>query len=132
MREPPLLRDLLADDGSLWLHCDHRHAHHLRCLLEEVFGVKNYLNTITWRSQTPRGEGQRLYFANSAHAIHVFAKDRSAPTCWMLAEKDVDPERGTGRKGVYARRVVLSVPPTPAPSCSRACSGSTPKAGSCT
>jgi hypothetical protein len=27
----PLLRDLLADDGSLWLHCDHRRAHHLRC-----------------------------------------------------------------------------------------------------
>ena len=36
----PLLRELLADDGSLWLHCDHRHAHHLRCLLEEVFGAK--------------------------------------------------------------------------------------------
>ena len=37
----PLLRDLLADDGSLWLHCDHRRAHHLRCLLDEVFGAEN-------------------------------------------------------------------------------------------
>ena len=75
----PLLRDLLADDGSLWLHCDHRHTHHLRCLLEEVFGAKNYLNTITWRSQTPRGaKVNAFYFANSAHTIHVFAKDRSA------------------------------------------------------
>ena len=96
----PLLRDLLADDGSLWLHCDHRHAHHLRCvleevfappllcLLEEVFGAKNYLNTITWRSQTPRGaKVNAFYFANSAHAIHVFAKDRSAPTCWTPAKK---------------------------------------------
>ncbi len=84
----PLLRDLLADDGSLWLHCDHRHAHHLRCLLEEVFGAKNYLNTITWRSQTPRGaKVNAFYFANSAHTIHVFAKDRSAPTCWTPAKK---------------------------------------------
>ncbi|MFN8465650.1 MAG: site-specific DNA-methyltransferase [Caldilineaceae bacterium] len=84
----PLLRDLLADDGSLWLHCDHRHAHHLRCVLEEVFGAKNYLNTITWRSQTPRGaKVNAFYFANSAHAIHVFAKDRSAPTCWTPAKK---------------------------------------------
>ncbi len=84
----PLLRDLLADDGSLWLHCDHRHAHHLRCLLEEVFGPKNYLNTITWRSQTPRGaKVNAFYFANSAHTIHVFAKDRSAPTCWTPAKK---------------------------------------------
>jgi DNA modification methylase len=84
----PLLRDLLAADGSLWLHCDHRHAHHLRCLLEEVFGAKNYLNTITWRSQTPRGaKVNAFYFANSAHAIHVFAKERSAPTCWTPAKK---------------------------------------------
>jgi DNA modification methylase len=84
----PLLRDLLADDGSLWLHCDHRHAHHLRCLLEEVFGAKNYLNTITWRSQTPRGaKVNAFYFANSAQTIHVFAKNRNAPTCWTPAKK---------------------------------------------
>lgn len=84
----PLLRNLLAEDGSLWLHCDHRHAHHLRCVLEEVFGPKNYLNTITWRSQTPRGaKVNAFYFANSAHTIHVFAKDRSAPTCWTPAKK---------------------------------------------
>lgn len=84
----PLLRELLAEDGSLWLHCDYRHAHHLRCLLEEIFGAKNYLNTITWRSQTPRGaKVNAFYFANSAHTIHVFAKERSAPTCWTPAKK---------------------------------------------
>jgi DNA modification methylase len=84
----PLLRDLLAEDGSLWLHCDHRHSHHLRCLLEEVLGTKNYLNTITWRSQTTRGaKVNAFYFANSAHTLHVFAKDRSTPTRWTPARK---------------------------------------------
>jgi DNA modification methylase len=84
----PLLRELLAPDGSLWLHCDHRHAHHVRCLLEEVFGAKNFLNTITWRSQTPRGaKVNAFYFANSAQAIHVFARDRGAPTLWTPARK---------------------------------------------
>ncbi len=84
----PLLRDLLAEDGSLWLHCDHRHAHHVRCLLEEVFGARNFLNTITWRSQTARGaKVNAFYFANSAQALHIFAKDRSAPTCWTPARK---------------------------------------------
>ena len=43
----PLLRDLLAEDGTLWLHCDHRKVHHLHILLEEIFGVDHYLNTIT-------------------------------------------------------------------------------------
>lgn len=84
----PLLRELLAADGSLWLHCDHRHSHHLRCLLEEVFGARNYLNTITWRSQTVRGaKVNAFYFANSAHAIHIFGRERSAPTRWNAAKK---------------------------------------------
>ncbi len=83
-----LMRELLAEDGSLWLHCDHRHAHHLRCLLEELFGPKQFLNTITWRSQTVRGaKVNAFYFANSAHALHIFAKNRSAPTCWTPAKK---------------------------------------------
>lgn len=82
------MRDLLADDGSLWLHCDHRHAHHLRCLLDEVFGIENFLNTITWRSQTARGaKVNAFYFANSAHTIHVFAKNRQAPTVWHQPKK---------------------------------------------
>jgi len=79
----PFLRALLADDGSLWLHCDHRRAHHLRCLLDEVFGAEHYLNTITWRSQTARGaKVNAFYFPNSAHTILVYARNRNAPTTW--------------------------------------------------
>ena len=33
-----LLRELLADDGSIYLHCDWHKSHHLRCLMDEVFG----------------------------------------------------------------------------------------------
>lgn len=79
----PLLCELLSEDGSLWLHCDHRQTHHLRCLLEEVFGAENFLNTVTWRSQTARGaKVNAFYFAASSHSIHIFAKNRKAPTCW--------------------------------------------------
>jgi adenine-specific DNA-methyltransferase len=86
----PLLRDLLADDGSLWLHCDHRRAHHLRCLLDEVFGAENYLNTITWRSQTARGaKVNAFYFPNSAHTILVYARNRAAPTKWNPPRKRI-------------------------------------------
>ncbi|MFN8443835.1 MAG: site-specific DNA-methyltransferase [Caldilineaceae bacterium] len=79
----PLLCELLSEDGSLWLHCDHRQTHHLRCLLEEVFGVENFLNTVTWRSQTARGaKVNAFYFAASSQSIHIFAKNRKAPTVW--------------------------------------------------
>ena len=35
-----LLKELLAEDGSLWLHSDHRKTHLLRILLDEVFGIR--------------------------------------------------------------------------------------------
>ncbi|MEZ4618612.1 MAG: site-specific DNA-methyltransferase [Caldilineaceae bacterium] len=79
----PLMRELLAEDGTMWLHCDHRKVHHLRMLLEEVFGPDNYLNTIAWRSQVARGaKVNAFYFPYSTHSIEIFAKNRSAPPLW--------------------------------------------------
>lgn len=86
----PLMRELLAEDGTLWLHCDHRKTHHLRMLLEEVFGPDNYLNTIAWRSQVARGaKVNAFYFPNSTHSIEIFAKDRSAPPVWHGLKKPI-------------------------------------------
>jgi len=44
-----LLRELLAEDGSIYLHCDYRKSHYLRCILEEVFGVGNIRGEICWK-----------------------------------------------------------------------------------
>ncbi len=43
-----LLRELLSDKGVLYLHCDWHKSHHLRFLLDEVFGVENFGNEIIW------------------------------------------------------------------------------------
>ncbi len=47
-----LLRELLAEDGCIYLHCDYRKSHHLRCLLDEIFGGSNFLNSISWMFST--------------------------------------------------------------------------------
>lgn len=47
-----LIRELLAEDGALYLHCDYGKAHHLKCLLDEVFGQENWLNSLVWAFQT--------------------------------------------------------------------------------
>ena len=85
-----LLRELLAEDGSIWLHCDYRQVHRLHLLLEEVFGVDNYLNTIAWRSQVTRGaKVDAFYFPFSTQYIEVFAKNRRAPTVWHSQRKQL-------------------------------------------
>jgi len=43
-----LLRELLSEEGSIYLHCDTNKGHHLRMLLDEVFGAENFQNEIIW------------------------------------------------------------------------------------
>ena len=43
-----LMRELLSDKGSIYLHCDWHKSHHLRFLLDEVFGAENFRNEIIW------------------------------------------------------------------------------------
>ena len=50
-----LLRELLSDKGSIYLHCDWHKSHHLRFLLDEVFGVQNFVNEIIWCYGSPSG-----------------------------------------------------------------------------
>ena len=57
-----LMRELLSSQGNLILHCDWHKVHHLRCMLDEVFGNNHFLNEIIWcysvggKSKTKFGE----------------------------------------------------------------------------
>lgn len=46
---------LLADDGSIYVHCDWRLNSYLRLVLDEIFGFSNQMNQIIWRRSTPTG-----------------------------------------------------------------------------
>ena len=43
-----LMRELLSDTGSIYLHCDWHKSHHLRLIMDEVFGIDNFRNEIVW------------------------------------------------------------------------------------
>lgn len=45
-----LIRELLSDDGSLYLHLDQRKAHYAKILIDEVFGEHSFQNEIIWRN----------------------------------------------------------------------------------
>jgi DNA modification methylase len=50
-----LMRDLLADDASIYLHCDWRVSGYIRLVLDEIFGKDNFINHIVWKRQTSSG-----------------------------------------------------------------------------
>ena len=82
-----LMRELLSDKGSIYLHCDWRKGHHLRFLLDEVFGEGNFRNEITWRRQIPRGRKVEAEFMPySADYIILYSKTDNA--IWNKIKKE--------------------------------------------
>src|SRR3989344_569450 len=72
-----LMRDLLADDGSIYVHCDWRVNSHMRLVLDEVFGSNNLVNEIVWRRTTAHGDAkQGARRDDIVHdTIYLYAKD---------------------------------------------------------
>lgn len=68
-----LLRDLLADDGALLLHCDWRAEGALRLLLDDIFGAENFRNAIVW-SYRSGGASRRESLARKHDTILLYAK----------------------------------------------------------
>ena len=55
-----LIRELLSDKGSIYLHCDWHKSHHLRCLMDEVFGNDNFKNEIVYGYRI-QGVGKKMW-----------------------------------------------------------------------
>jgi len=55
-----LLKELLREGGSIWLHCDWHKNHFLRCLLDEVFGPDGFRNEIIWQRTASRNDAKEF------------------------------------------------------------------------
>jgi DNA modification methylase len=69
-----LMRDLLADDGSIYVHCDWRVNSYMRLVLDEVFG--NYINEITWQ-KIKSVKAQTAGFGNVKDSILFYSKNKA-------------------------------------------------------
>jgi len=65
-----IMRDLLADDGSIYVHCDWRVNNYIRLLLDEIFGKDRFLAQVVWKRQTSSGfKGKNLMGRNHDNII---------------------------------------------------------------
>jgi len=55
-----LMRELLSEDGSLYLHCGPTVSHHLRLLCDEIFGSENARNEIVWKRFNFHADARRF------------------------------------------------------------------------
>ena len=71
-----LMRDLLAVDGSIYVHCDWRVNGFLRLLLDEVFGSSGYRNTIIWQ-KIRVVKAQSSSFGNVHDYIYLYSQKKN-------------------------------------------------------
>lgn len=68
-----LLKELLRDDGSIWVSIGDDEIHHLRAILNEVFGEDNFVATVVWRNST--GPKQSNLLSVSHDYVVCYAKN---------------------------------------------------------
>lgn len=70
------LRQLLSDDGSIWVHLDDVENHRMRVLLDEVFGAGNFVADISWEKVA--GRDNRAIFSKTCDSLMVYTKSRES------------------------------------------------------
>ena len=69
-----LLRELLRDDGAIFVSIDDNEVHRLRCLMDEVFGEANFLTTVIWQKVfSPKNTAR--HFSEDHDFVLVYARD---------------------------------------------------------
>jgi adenine-specific DNA-methyltransferase len=68
-----LLRELLAEDGSIWVTIDDNEGHYLKVLMDEVFGRANFVTNIVWQKAYTSNQTAQ-HFSDTHDHVLVFAK----------------------------------------------------------
>lgn len=68
-----IIRNILSDDGSLWISIDDNEMPYLRILLDEIFGRSNFVASIVWRS-TDNSNNDAKQFSIDHNYILVYSK----------------------------------------------------------
>lgn len=112
-----LLRELLSEDGSIWVTIDDNEAHYLKVVMDEVFGRKNFITTVLWRKNySPKSSAK--HFSEDHDYVQVYAKNAEdwRPNLMPRTEKqdrayknpDNDP-RGPWKPGDLSARNYYSL-----------------------
>ena len=68
-----LMKELLADDGSIYVHLDYRMVHFVKLMMDEIFGRENFVNEIVWCYEDIGGKATN-YFKRKHDIILMYQK----------------------------------------------------------
>lgn len=108
-----LLRELLSEDGSIWVTIDDNEVHYLKVIMDEVFGRKNFITNLVWQHSI-QGQGYQgkftlnhnhiLCYRKSDHfALGVLPREEHHNRAYSNPDNDPKGDWRTGdvRNGLY-------------------------------
>jgi len=71
-----LLKELLSEDGSIWITLDDNESHYLKVLCDEVFGRKNFVSNVIWQKKyAPQNDAKWLSDSHDHILVYAFKKE---------------------------------------------------------
>ena len=86
------IRDLLAEDGTIYLHCDYRVYHVLRAVMDGVFGAQHFVNEIIWQGAIGDSSAKNKNYIKSHDNIMVYRRSADAEPRWNDVFQEPLPE----------------------------------------
>lgn len=90
-----LLRELLAEDGSIWVSIDDNEGHYLKVIMDEVFGRRNFVTSFIWQKVDSPNENQSKITPDHEY-MHVYGNERAIASFERKADEsllDAYPQR---------------------------------------
>lgn len=72
-----LMKELLTDEGSIYVHLDWNVSHYVKMLLDEIFGKENLINEIYWHYENKFQFSFSKHLPNDTETLLLYAKDRN-------------------------------------------------------
>ncbi len=105
-----LMRELLADTGSIYVHLDWHVGHYVKLVLDEVFGKENFANEIVWQRSSAHNDSKRATSYGTVHDVLFWVK-KSSRYIWntqFSAYSDVYVEKAYNKQDVTGRKFKTS------------------------
>ena len=71
-----LAKELLSDDGAIFVQCDDKEQAYLKVLMDEIFGRDNYLRTVSVKKKQSAGVGQDAFILDVVEFILIYSKNK--------------------------------------------------------
>lgn len=101
-----ILKELLSERGTIWLHCDYHKSHLIHCLLDEIFTSEHFVTEVVWKRSTPRGNVKKG-LSVATDSILVYSKSDELRWHPVLLEYSDDYKERFTNVGLDGRPYVL-------------------------